>query len=142
LEEFASQNVRLKIIGDYTAFKPDVVDLINKALARTAQNSGLILAVALNYGAQDELVRAAKAAAANGGISVEAIEANLYTADMPPVDLIIRTSGEYRLSNFLLWQAAYAELHFTDVLWPDFTPAHLQAALSDFAQRERRFGGI
>jgi undecaprenyl diphosphate synthase len=142
LEEFASQNVRLKIIGDYTAFKPDVVDLINKALARTAQNSGLMLAVALNYGAQDELVRAAKAAAANGGISAEAIEANLYTADMPPVDLIIRTSGEYRLSNFLLWQAAYAELHFTDVLWPDFTPAHLQAALSDFAQRERRFGGI
>jgi undecaprenyl diphosphate synthase len=142
LEEFASQNVRLKIIGDYSAFKPDVVDLIEKALARTAQNTGLMLAVALNYGAQDELVRAAKAAAAEGAITAEAIDRHLYTSDMPPLDLIIRTSGEHRLSNFLLWQAAYTEFYFTDVLWPDFTPAHLQAALANFAKRERRYGGI
>ncbi len=142
LEEFAKENVRLKIIGDYKAFKPDVVALIEKALARTAGNDGLMLAVALNYGAQDELVRAAKAAAASGTITAAAIEANLYTADMPPLDLVIRTSGEYRLSNFLLWQAAYAELHFTNVLWPDYTPAHLEEALADFARRERRFGGV
>jgi undecaprenyl diphosphate synthase len=142
LEEFAAQNVRLKIIGDYKAFKPDVVKLIEKALARTAHNDGLMLAVALNYGAQDELVRAAQAAAATGIISAETIAAHLDTADMPPLDLIIRTSGEYRLSNFLLWQAAYAELFFTDVLWPDYTPAHLQAALDNFAARERRFGGL
>ncbi len=142
LEEFAAQNVRLKIIGDYKAFKPDVVTLIERALARTAGNDGLMLAVALNYGAQDELVRAAQAAAATGIISAETISAHLDTADMPPLDLIIRTSGEYRLSNFLLWQAAYAELHFTDVLWPDYTPAHLQGALDDFARRERRYGGL
>src|SRR3546814_7597992 len=81
------------------------------------------LAVALNYGAQDELVRAATAAAAEGAITAEAIAAHLDTADMPPLDLLIRTSGEVRLSNFLLWQSAYAELYFTDILWPDFKPA-------------------
>jgi undecaprenyl diphosphate synthase len=141
LEEFAADNVRLKIIGNYKSLPSDIVDLIEGALARTAQNTGQILAVALNYGAQDEISRAARRAAEKGDITPETIEAELDTADLPPLDLLIRTSGEVRLSNFLLWQAAYAELWFTDVLWPDFTPAHLQEALDAFGQRERRYGG-
>jgi undecaprenyl diphosphate synthase len=141
LDEFAADNVRLKIIGDYKALPDDVVTLIEGALARTAQNTGAILAVALNYGAQDEIARAAQKAAAKGQISPEAIDAELDTADLPPLDLLIRTSGEVRLSNFLLWQAAYAELWFTDVLWPDFASQHLEEALAGFAQRERRYGG-
>lgn len=142
LDEFAANDVRLKVIGDWRGLAPDVVALIENALERTAGNKRTTLAVALNYGAQDELVRAAKAAAAAGEITAEAIEANLDTADMPPLDLLIRTSGEVRLSNFLLWQSAYAELYFTDLLWPDFTPADLQAALDHFARRERRYGGL
>lgn len=142
LDEFAANDVRLKIIGNWRALAPDVVALIENALDRTAGNRGTTLAVALNYGAQDELVRAAAAAAADGAITVEAIEARLDTADLPPLDLLIRTSGEMRLSNFLLWQSAYAELYFTDRLWPDFTPADLQVALDHFARRERRYGGL
>lgn len=141
LDEFAANGVRLKIIGNYKAFARDVVELIEGALAKTAQNSGTTLAVALNYGSQDEIARAAAKAAEKGAISPEAIEAELDTADLPPLDLLIRTSGELRLSNFLLWQTAYAELWFTDVLWPDFTPAHLEEALAVFAKRERRYGG-
>lgn len=141
LEEFASAGVRLKIIGDYKAFKPDVVELIDGAIARTADNTGTTLAVALNYGSQDEIARAATKAAAKGPITPETIAAELDTADMPPLDLLIRTSGEVRLSNFLLWQAAYAEMLFTEVLWPDFTADHLREALDNFAGRERRYGG-
>ncbi len=142
LDEFAANDVRLKVIGDWRALASDVVALIEDAIARTAGNSRTTLAVALNYGAQDELVRAARAAAAEGGISAQAIEAHLDTAGLPPLDLLIRTSGEVRLSNFLLWQSAYAELYFTDTLWPDFKPADLRAALDHFARRERRFGGL
>lgn len=141
LEELAQAGVRLKVIGDYQAFKPDVVELVEKAIARTAGNSGTILAVALNYGAQDEIARAAAKAAAKGAITPETIAAELDTAGMPPLDLLIRTSGELRLSNFLLWQCAYAELLFTDVLWPDFTADHLKEALDAFTTRERRYGG-
>ncbi|MEJ5975590.1 polyprenyl diphosphate synthase [Novosphingobium sp. PS1R-30] len=141
LEEFAADNVRLKIIGDYKALPVDIVELIEGAVARTASNTGSTLAVALNYGAQDEIARAARAAAAKGEITPETIAAELDTADLPPLDLLIRTSGEIRLSNFLLWQAAYAEMWFTEVLWPDFTPAHLEEALAAFADRERRYGG-
>ncbi|NYF33773.1 undecaprenyl diphosphate synthase [Sphingopyxis sp. JAI108] len=142
LDEFAANDVKLKVIGNWRALAPDVVALIENALERTAGNKRTTLAVALNYGAQDELVRAANAAAAQGGITAEAIEANLDTADMPPLDLLIRTSGEVRLSNFLLWQSAYAELYFTDILWPDFKPADLKAALDHFARRDRRYGGL
>ena len=141
LDEMAGNNIRLHIIGDYSAFKADVVELIEGALARTRDNTGTILAVALNYGAQDEIARAASKAAAKGAITPQAIEAELDTAVLPPLDLLIRTSGEVRLSNFLLWQAAYAELWFTEVLWPDFTPGHLAEALEEFARRERRYGG-
>jgi undecaprenyl diphosphate synthase len=141
LNEFKANNVRLRIIGDHKAFPPDVAAMVDTALAETAANTGVILAVALNYGAQDEIARAAASAAEKGAVTVEAIAAELDTADMPPLDLLIRTSGEQRLSNFLLWQAAYAELWFTDVLWPDFKPEHLAEALEEFDQRERRYGG-
>jgi undecaprenyl diphosphate synthase len=141
LDEFASNDVRLKIIGNYKALAPDIVEMLEESIARTAKNSRTTLAVALNYGAQDEIVRAARAAATQGEISAEGIEANLDTADLPPLDLLIRTSGEQRLSNFMLWQAAYAEFWFTDTLWPDFNKDELAAALDAFARRERRFGG-
>lgn len=141
LDEFVANGVKLKILGDYKAFAPDIVDLLEDALEKTAAGKGPVLAVALNYGSQAELVHAAKAAAAKGEISEAAIAAELYTADLPPLDLVIRTSGEQRLSNFLLWQAAYAEFWFTDTLWPDFTPQHFAQALQEFASRERRFGG-
>ncbi len=141
LAEFVANNIRLKVIGDYTAFAPDIVAMIDDALLQTGSNDGTTLVIALNYGSQDEIARAAIKAATKGVISPETIEAELDTAGLPPLDLLIRTSGEVRLSNFLLWQAAYAEMVFTDVLWPDFTPAHLEEALATFAKRERRYGG-
>ncbi|RDV07883.1 di-trans,poly-cis-decaprenylcistransferase [Sphingorhabdus pulchriflava] len=141
IDEFAANDVRLKIIGNYKALAPDIVDMIDDALARTADNKRTTLAVALNYGSQDELVRAAQAASGEGTITAEAIERHLDTADMPPLDLLIRTSGEQRLSNFMLWQAAYAELWFTETLWPDFTTVEFDAALAEFGTRERRYGG-
>ena len=141
LAEFIANDVRLKIIGDYRSLPADLVGLIEDALARTAHGRGGTLAVALNYGSQQEIARAATMAAAKGAITPDSIAAELDTADLPPLDLLVRTSGEVRLSNFLLWQAAYAELYFTDVLWPDFKVSHLQQALAEFAQRERRYGG-
>ncbi|APG62936.1 di-trans,poly-cis-decaprenylcistransferase [Sphingorhabdus lutea] len=141
INEFAANDVRLKILGDYHALAPDLVALIDDALDRTAGNKRTTLAVALNYGGQDEIVRAAQKAAANGTVDMENIAANLDSADMPPLDLLIRTSGEQRLSNFMLWQAAYAELWFTDILWPDFNKQELVRALDDYATRDRRFGG-
>lgn len=141
LPEFIENGVRLHIIGDWRSLAPDIVLMLEDALTRTAGGTRT-LAVALNYGAQGEIARAAAGAAAAGEtITAEAIEARLDTAALPPLDLLIRTSGEVRLSNFLLWQLAYAELLFVDTLWPDFTPAHLDAALTSFAGRERRYGG-
>jgi undecaprenyl diphosphate synthase len=140
LPEFVANDVKLKIIGDYKSFDADIAEMLEDALAKTAQGSKT-LAVALNYGSQQEIARAAAKAAEAGEVTVETIAANLDTADLPPLDLLVRTSGEVRLSNFLLWQAAYAEMWFTDVLWPDFTLAHLEQALASFANRERRYGG-
>ena len=141
LDTFVENDVRLRIIGDYKALSPDIVEILEESIARTSKNSRTTLAVALNYGSQDEMVRAARAAAAQGEISVSSIEANLDTAGLPPLDLLIRTSGEQRLSNFMLWQAAYAEFWFTETLWPDFSKDELAAALNEFARRERRYGG-
>ncbi len=140
LPDFVENGIRLKIIGDYKVLDPDIVLMLEEALDRTKEGS-VTLAVALNYGSQQEIVRAAQLASQKGEITPETIAENLDTADLPPLDLLIRTSGEVRLSNFLLWQAAYAEMYFTDVLWPDFTAAHLEEALATFAGRERRFGG-
>ena len=140
LPEFIANDVRLKIIGDWQSLASDIVEMLEDALAKTAHGSRT-LAVALNYGGQAEIAQAAAKAAAAGEVTERSIAAHLYTADLPPLDLLIRTSGEVRLSNFLLWQAAYAEMIFTEELWPDFTPEHLQDALDQFAGRERRFGG-
>ncbi|MBX7502351.1 di-trans,poly-cis-decaprenylcistransferase [Qipengyuania sp. YG27] len=140
LPEFIANDVKLHILGDWRSLASDIVDMLEDALERTSTGSRT-LAVALNYGAQAEITQAARKAAAEGEITEEAIERHLFSAPLPPLDLLIRTSGEVRLSNFLLWQAAYAEMLFLDVLWPDFTPDHLKRALADFAERERRFGG-
>jgi len=140
LPEFIANDVKLHVLGDWRGLAPDIVELVNEALDRTS-NGSRTLAVALNYGSHQEIVRAATRAAQDGAVTAEAIERHLDTAPLPPLDLLIRTSGEVRLSNFLLWQAAYAEMIFTDVLWPDFTPAHLNEALEEFARRERRYGG-
>lgn len=145
-----ADNVRLRVIGDYRVLAADLVAMIDDAVARTAANTGPTLVIALNYGAQAEIAAAARrlAAAARAGeidpadIDEAALEAELATRDLPPLDLMIRTSGEQRLSNFLLWQAAYAELLFVDTLWPDFDGATLEAALDAFAGRQRRFGGL
>ncbi|WP_084220640.1 isoprenyl transferase [Sphingomonas parapaucimobilis] len=150
LAELVSDNVRLRVIGDYRRFPADLVAMIDDAVARTAANSGPILAIALNYGAQAELVEATRRLAlkvaagemAADAITPEAIEGELQTNGLPPLDLVIRTSGEQRLSNFLLWQAAYAELLFVDTLWPDFDEAALADAVAEFGRRHRRFGGL
>ena len=144
LDELASEGVRLRVIGDHTAFSADLVEMIDGALARTAGNTGSTLVIGLNYGAQDEIVRAARALAGRDPASIDhdAVEAVLDTAGLPPLDLLIRTSGEHRLSNFMLWQAAYAELLFVDTLWPDFGRVELEGAVASYAARERRFGGL
>ncbi|WP_088185431.1 isoprenyl transferase [Sphingobium sp. Z007] len=150
VDEMHANGVRLRVIGNYRALEPSLVTLIENAMARTAGNGGPIVAIALNYGAQDEMVQAVQALAARaaaGEIAADAIGAGdidraLYTADLPPLDLMIRTSGEQRLSNFMLWQAAYAELYFTDMLWPDFDGRALEQALDAFRLRDRRFGGL
>jgi undecaprenyl diphosphate synthase len=150
LEELAANGIRLQIIGDYSRFDPDLVALIESACTRTAGNDRMTLVIALNYGAQDELARVARELAeeAKAGsldpaaIDPALIDARLDTRGLPPLDLLIRTSGEQRLSNFLLWQASYAELLFVDTLWPDFDGPALQAAVAEFARRERRYGGL
>ena len=150
LDALHGEGVRLRIIGDHTAFSPETVRMIDAAVAKTAGNERMTLAVALNYGSRAEIVHAVRglaARAAAGEIAPDAIddatiEAALDTAGLPPLDLLIRTSGEQRLSNFLLWQAAYAELLFVDTLWPDFDGEKLRAALDQYAGRERRYGGL
>ncbi len=150
LDELVRENVRLKVIGDYRRFAGDLVALIDDAMARTAGNNGPLLAIALNYGSQAELAGAAKELArrvrdgemAIDAVTPEAVESLLQTHDLPPLDLLIRTSGEQRLSNFLLWQAAYAELLFVDTLWPDFDAETLSEAIAAFGRRQRRFGGL
>ena len=146
----ARENIRFIFLGDITALPEDITRELLDIQNSTVDNTGFIAGVALNYGGRDEIVRAAKmlaAKAANGEISPdeiseEAIEGLLYTAEMPPLDLIIRPSGEQRLSNFLIWQAAYAEFVFLDVLWPDFTKKHLEQAIDEYDHRDRRFGGV
>ena len=140
--------IRLRDIGDRSRLSADINDLITESEAQTAANTALTLVLALSYGGRQEIVLAARrlaAAVAAGTLSVDAIDedalsARLFTADIPDPDLLIRTSGEQRISNFLLWQAAYAEFVFTDVLWPDFGREHLEAAIRDFHGRERRYG--
>jgi undecaprenyl diphosphate synthase len=150
LDDLHKEGIRLKIIGDHRAFESDVARLVDKAVTKTAANRRMTLAVALNYGARNELVQAARRLAvevAEGGLRPDQIDekrldAALETHDLPPLDLLVRTSGEQRLSNFLLWQAAYAELYFTETLWPDFDEEAMRSALAEYARRERRYGGL
>jgi len=150
LDSLHKEGIRLTILGDHTAFEADVAALVDRAVAKTAANKRMTLAIALNYGARNELVQATRRLAdqvaagtlAAADIDEQRIEATLDTHDLPPLDLLIRTSGEQRLSNFLLWQAAYAELLFVDTLWPDFDGDTMRAALAEYARRERRYGGL
>ncbi|MGQ0558254.1 MAG: isoprenyl transferase [Sphingosinicella sp.] len=150
LDSLHREGVRLKILGDHRAFEPDVAVAIDRAVKRTAENARMTVAVALNYGARQELVGAVRQIAEDvlaGRLAADAIdeaqlECRLDTAGLPSLDLVIRTSGEQRLSNFLLWQAAYAELLFLDILWPDFDEAAMRSAIAEYARRERRYGGL
>jgi undecaprenyl diphosphate synthase len=149
LKTLMKEGVRLKLIGDHSAFGGELSQRLEKAVERTAANTRLTLVVALSYGSRAEIAAAARELAAKaaageldpGGIDEATLGAELQTADLPDLDLLIRTSGEVRLSNFLLWQAAYAELLFLDILWPDFDEAAFTEALKVYAARERRFGG-
>ena len=149
LATLQKEGVQLKLIGDYSAFGPELVSRLERAVEETGQNRRLTLVVALNYGSRAEITAAAKALAekvASEGIDPSAIDedavaSELQTHGLPELDLLIRTSGEVRLSNFLLWQAAYAELMFVETLWPDFAERDFAEALERFAARERRFGG-
>jgi undecaprenyl diphosphate synthase len=148
LAELKAQGVRLRIIGDRTRFDDDIRADLDRAELETKANSRLNLNVALSYGARSEIVAAAKLAAQavrDGTLDLADLDEDAFarllsTAGMPDPDLVVRTSGEHRLSNFLLWQSAYAELVFTDVLWPDFGPVEFAAALAEFSRRDRRFG--
>jgi len=142
--ELDKNNVRLGAIGRLEALPKAVRGELSKAVDRLKDNTGLHLILALNYGGRQEIVDAVNQALAAGSTSVDeaAIGRNLYAPQLPELDLMIRTSGEMRISNFLLWQTAYAEIHVTPVLWPDFRKEHLAAALEDFQSRDRRFGGL
>ena len=149
LDELARKGVQLRLIGDYRAFGADLVARLDKAVERLAGNDRLTLVVALNYGSRAEIAVAARALAQQAkdgsldpaGIDEESLAAELQTAGLPELDLLIRTSGEVRLSNFLLWQAAYSEMLFSPLLWPDFDGEAFRAAIAEFAARQRRFGG-
>ncbi len=141
LAELHRDGVRLRFIGDLARLPADVRKMINEAAELTAQNTSGTLVVALSYGARQEIIRAARRLAEQGAaMNEENFAAALDTAGIPDPDLLIRTSGEMRLSNFLLWQTAYTEFVFTDTLWPDFGAKDLDAALAEFQQRERRYG--
>lgn len=150
LEELHRNNVRVGILGDVSPLPKEAVRSLEKAMARTRDNTGMQFHIALNYGSRNELLQATRTLAAKvakgeltlEAITEEAISQSLYTKDLPDPDLVIRTSGESRISNFLLWQSAYSEFLFTDVLWPDFTPKHLEEAIQNYQARTRRYGGV
>jgi undecaprenyl diphosphate synthase len=150
LNDLNKNNVRIRLIGSRRRVPEDILEMISRAESDTAANTGLNLVVAFNYGSRDEIVRAAARFAervANGevrpcALTEEEFERHLDTSGIPDPDLIIRTSGEQRISNFLLWQAAYSELLFLPVFWPDFTDRDFADALKEFAKRDRRYGGV
>jgi undecaprenyl diphosphate synthase len=150
LAELHRSNVEVKIIGNRIGLKPDILKLLEEAEFLTKGNDAMTLVIAFNYGSRDEIVRASRKMAVDvleGRLSIDdigqgALTARLDTAGIPDPDLVIRTSGEIRMSNFLMWQAAYAELVFAPCYWPDFDKAQLNVALDEFYRRERRFGGL
>ncbi|MEM7768416.1 MAG: isoprenyl transferase [Pseudomonadota bacterium] len=150
LKRLKREGVRIRVIGTNDNVPDDIRALIDEAEATTADNNRFHLTVAFNYGGREEILRAARSLAnevatgarAPNSIDDAAMDAALDTVELPDPDLMIRTSGEKRISNFLLWQCAFSELYFTDTLWPDFSEADLKAALEDYAQRERRYGAV
>jgi undecaprenyl diphosphate synthase len=150
VQNYYKEEVRMVFIGDRSKFAPELIELMNKVENDTRDYDKMTMIVALNYGGRDEIRNAAKKIAASvqkGELSIDDITEqtvadNLYTKGIPDVDLLIRPSGELRTSNFLIWQCAYAELYFSDVLWPDFLPEELNKALWAYAGRQRRFGGV
>jgi undecaprenyl diphosphate synthase len=150
LAEIHRQNVRVTMIGERDGLEQRILDLIEEGEALTRDNTGMTLVVAFNYGARNEIARAARKLARevesgclkSADVDETSLESHLDTAALPDPDLVIRTSGEQRLSNFLLWQIAYAEFYFSDLHWPDFDEAALDAAFESFAARDRRFGGL
>jgi undecaprenyl diphosphate synthase len=148
IQNFMKKNVRLNAIGDLDMLPPKCLTELNKAIETTSANTGLVLTLALSYSSRREIVSAAKKIAIKvqrgelniDDINEEVFENNLFTEDMPDPELLIRTSGEHRISNYLLWQIAYAELYFTNKLWPDFRKEDLYEAIYDYQKRERRFG--
>ena len=149
-EENEAKGMRIRYIGDRKALPEDIINLINQLESSSADKNVITVNLAVNYGGRDEILHSVKEIAkkvASGEINPEDItlkniDENLYTAGLPDPDLIIRPSGEYRLSNFLIWQAAYSEFWFSDILWPDFTANDLDKAIIDYSKRNRRFGGV
>lgn len=143
---FKSENIKLKFIGEFEPLAEDIRELIVKDERESENATGIQVNIALNYGGRDEIVHAVRSIIKSGisadEVSERLISEKLYTAGMPDPELIIRPSGEYRLSNYLIWQAAYSEFWFSDVLWPDFKPHHLEQAIEAFNHRNRRFGGV
>lgn len=150
LTDFRNENIQTRFIGDTSVFSQELKDLIAETEALSRNKTGLVLNIAMNYGGRDEIIHAVRSIASevqNNGLSPDSIteqtlEQYLYTAGQPDPDLIIRPSGEYRLSNFLLWQSAYSEYVFDNILWPDFTKDDLNRAIETYAKRNRRFGGV
>lgn len=150
LEEFQQENIRIIFLGDKSVFSSNLQKLIDDVENLSKNKTGMTLNIAMNYGSRTELINAVKKIASdvkNDCVKIEEIDENtisnrLYTVGQPDPDLIIRPSGEYRLSNFLLWQSAYAELVFMNVLWPDFTEDNLEQAIDEYLSRNRRFGGV
>lgn len=146
----SANNVRVKMIGDRTRFDQDIIDGINRLERETKDNTGLTFVIAVDYGGRDELTRAVRKLAADccagklepSAVTEQVLNSYLDTADIPDPDLLIRTSGELRLSNYLLWQLAYTELYVTDCLWPDFNQEELEKAIIAYNRRDRRFGGV
>ena len=149
-KNFKKENIQVKFIGNIAALPADIITLIEDAENNSKEATGLKLNIALNYGGRDEILNAARRLAIdykNGLVDIDNItekdiESRLYTAGQPDPDIIIRPSGEYRLSNYLIWQAAYSEFWFSKILWPDFKPKYLDEAIEDYIKRERRFGGV
>lgn len=149
LNKFEKENIKIRFIGDTSKFSEDIQNGIKRVETRTKNYTGLNLNIAMNYGSRAEIVHASRKIAEkilNGDMSKdditeETFTKNLYTHDIPDLDLIIRTAGEQRLSNFFLWQSAYAEFYFSDVLWPDFNESEFQKAINEYSKRTRKFGG-
>ena len=145
-ENFKDENIRVKFLGNLEVLDEDIKALIKKNEDGSKDATGLNLNIAINYGGKDEITRAVRDIVKEGipaeEITEEVISEHLYTKGMPDPDFIIRPSGEYRLSNYLIWQSAYAEYWFSDILWPDFKPRHLEQAIDEYNHRNRRFGGV